>query len=414
MAEQRVKSGPLKGIKVLDFTQFQNGPFSTCLLGDYGATVVKVEPIGNGSPERQTFGLPGGWFSLHMLCNRGKRSIQINVKDERSRPLLERLVKWADVVVENFSVGTMERFGWGWEALQAVNPGVIYCSNSGFGPKGAWSRRRSFDMIGQGMSGVMVAQGGGPTHGTPQQVLNGNICDQVGGIMAAMAIMGALVHKARTGEGQRVDTSQLGAMMTLNALDMNNFLHYEKQRLDSGQPPGTGRWDQQGFRCKGGKKWINICWPTQRIWEFGLTALERTDLLEIGSNTDMRVKNRVQLYDEVQKTISNWDRQDLLDVLIKAKVPVGPIYDYADAAADPHMWENGYIDRLPDGSATVGVAATMSKTPPSVGDMPPEAGQHTNDVLRTMLGFSEEEAQAMLAHGYVQAQGGGSGTKSRL
>jgi crotonobetainyl-CoA:carnitine CoA-transferase CaiB-like acyl-CoA transferase len=357
---------------------------STCLLSDYGATVVKLEPVGKGSPERQSFGSAENYYPLHMAFNRGKKSIQVDLKNKASHPLVEKLVAWSDVVVENFAVGVMDKLGLGYEALKLMNPSVIYCANSGFGPKGPWAERRSFDMMGQGMSGVMVAQGGGPTKGTPVQVLSSNMCDQIGGIMGAAAIMGALVHKATTGEGQRVDTSQLGAIMTLNAFDMMKTLRFDRQ-TDNGAPPGTGRWDQQFFQCQHGK-WICIAWPEQKMWEVlcsflsfcllsffsarpatdnlklfhwqeGLKILHRTDLCAptIGSSPEERSKRRTHLYAEVGKSVGEWERDALIEALVGAKVPVSPVYDYADAANEPQMWDNGYLSRLPDGQYTAAV-----------------------------------------------------------
>jgi crotonobetainyl-CoA:carnitine CoA-transferase CaiB-like acyl-CoA transferase len=344
-------------------------------------------------------------------------------------------------------------------------------------------------MIGQAMSGVMIDQGGGPTKGKPVQVLSSNMCDQIGGIMAAAAIMGALVHKARTGEGQRVDTSQLGAIMSLNAFSMMKSLKFNRQ-TDTGSPPGTGRWDQQFFECQHGK-WISIAWPEQKMWEVcvsrlhlmqllilildaalqaGLKVLERTDLCapNVGSSSEERSKgeNRKHLYEEVGKTVKDWERGALVDALVAVKVPVAPVYDYADAIEEPQMWENGYLSRLPDGkphialrcspqisalipdlcyelyppppppqylcawisrytmrmlplsctdscpllcigSRTHGIAASMSRTPPSIQGMPPEAGEHTREVMQ-QLGFDEAEMRELFDAGAIQEHDGSS------
>jgi crotonobetainyl-CoA:carnitine CoA-transferase CaiB-like acyl-CoA transferase len=331
-------TGPLQGINVLDFTAYQNGPMSTRLLADYGATVIKVEPVDRlGDPGRQSFGKVDAsgkpYAGLHEALNHGKRSIQVDLKQAEGVAIIHRLAGWSDIVVENFKHGVMDKLGIGYDRLCEHNRSLIYCWNSGFGPEGEWSQRASFDMIGQAMSGAMVSQGGGATQGTPTQVLNCNVCDQIGGILGSHAILGALIHRLRTGEGQRVDTSQLGSMVVLQQTAINLAAH-DGSQVDNGLAPGADRHDQQAYRCGDGKH-MTIGWPTQKFWEIGLAALGRSGLI---CPEPERVKNRVALREDVQAHLLTQPRAHWLGVLIDAQVPCAPVNSYVDAAQEPQLW----------------------------------------------------------------------------
>uniref|UniRef100_A0A7S1WW64 Formyl-CoA transferase n=1 Tax=Alexandrium catenella TaxID=2925 RepID=A0A7S1WW64_ALECA len=397
MPKQPDPSGPLKGIRVIDFTAYQNGPMSTRLLADYGATVIKIEPNdGLGDPGRGAFGRPDGWSPLHNAFNHGKRSLQIDLKHPEAKQIVEKLAAWCDVVVENFKEGVMDNFGIGYEQLRKVNPGLIYCWNSGFGPRGEWSGRASFDMIGQAFSGALVCQGGGPTKGTPTQVLASNVCDQIGGIMGSHAILGALVHKLRTGEGQRVDTSQLGAMVALQQQGIILAAHDGKVQ-DDGNAPGFGRHDQQIYQCGDGK-WMSIGWPTQKFWEIGLKALDRPDLV---CPEPQRVKNRRALRRTLGEHLLTQPRAHWLGKLVDAAVPCAPAHSYLDVLEEPQLWANGYLVRLADDTVAVGPSATMSASPPQVQGPVPEPGAHSAEVLRQVVGLTESQIASLVESGVV-------------
>ena len=251
-------------------------------------------------------------------------------------------------------------------------------------------------MIGQAMSGATIAQGGGPTEGTPTQVLPGNICDQIGGILGSHAMLGALVHRLRTGEGQRVDTSQLGAMVVLQQGGIHTAAN-DGRVVDDGLTPGKERHDQQMYECGDGK-FIAISWPTQKFWEIGLEALGRADLI---CPEPERVQNRRELRELVQAHLMTQPRSHWLGLLIDVAVPAAPVHSYVDATQEPQLWENGYLVKLADGTTAVGPSATMSATPPQVQGPVPEVGAHTAEVLTQVVGMSAAGVAELAAAGVV-------------
>ena len=200
---------PLEGIRILDFTRFQNGPHATVMLSDMGADVLKVERPGEGDPGRSLGRQPDGWCAYFEALDRGKRSMTLDMGTEQGREIVLKLAARSDVVTENFRPGVMDRLSVGYEALRKVNAKLIYATNSGFGPEGEWAERGSYDIVAQGMSGAMIAQGGGPG-AEPVQGPWG-LADQVGSIVFAFSIMTALVARERHGVGHRGGDGLQGA-----------------------------------------------------------------------------------------------------------------------------------------------------------------------------------------------------------
>ena len=226
-------AAPLDGIKILDFTRYQNGPHATVMLSDMGADVLKVEMPDQGDPGRSLGRLPDGFCAYFEGYDRGKRSITLNLYKPQAREIVRKLVARVDILTENFRPGFLDKLGLGYEALRAINPRLIYATNSGFGPTGPWRSRGSFDVVAQGMGGIMVAQGGGP--GCEPQSVRIGVADQVGSIVFAYGIMTAVVARERYGVGQKLDVSQLGAMMTLQASMMTSFLYTRVQPQRKGR-----------------------------------------------------------------------------------------------------------------------------------------------------------------------------------
>ncbi|HJN91388.1 MAG TPA: CoA transferase, partial [Dehalococcoidia bacterium] len=214
--------GPLDGIRILDFTRYQQGPFSTVLLSDMGADVIKVEERSNGDLGRSLGLQPDGWCAYFEAHNRNKRSITIDPRKPEGQAILYRLVKDIDVVVDNFRPGVMERLGLDLETLRPYNPLIITASATGFGEQGEMARRPSFDVIGQGMGGIMSNQGGGPDE--PPMTVMGGMADQVGAMVLALGIAGAVVARERQGVGQHVDASLLGSQVALQGLQLTGFM----------------------------------------------------------------------------------------------------------------------------------------------------------------------------------------------
>ncbi len=388
---------PLEGIKVLDFTRFQNGPHATVMLSDMGADVLKVERPGEGDPGRSLGRRPDGFCAYFEAFDRGKRSITLDLDDPEAKRIVYRLVEDADVVTENFRPGLMDGLGFGYEELRKHNPQLIYAVNSGFGPKGEWSPRGSFDIVAQGMSGAMIAQGGGP--GCEPVQIPWGLADQVGSMVFAYGIMAALLARERHGVGQRLDVSQLGAMTTLQALSLVGYLHTGTQGRRFVNPIFT-------FYEGGDGGWFTVGVLTPKHWPLLCDAAGRPDLLtdERSATPFARLDHRDWLHDQLAGTFRGRPRAHWLEALIARDVPCGPVHDYAGVESDPQFWENGYLVDVEhpgfERHRTVGIPFTLSETPGRVQGAAPELGQHTEETLLG-LGYTWEQITALRDRGAI-------------
>lgn len=376
---------PLEGIKVVDFTRYQNGPHATAMLADMGAEVLKVEMPGNGDPGRQLGVGADGFCSYFESLNRGKRSMTLDLRAEGALEVVHKLVEEADVLAENFRPGYLDSIGLGYEDLRQVNPRLIYATNSGFGPNGEWATRGSFDVVAQGMSGAMVALGGGP--GERPFTAPWGLADQTGSIVFAYGIMTALFARARHGVGQKIDVSQLGAMLTLQVLSLQAYLHNNVQPV---QKPGRSLSATFSWYQAGDGEWFTMGLLDPKSWPSLCEALERPDLLEDARTVDpfKRRDNEEWLRGELEALFRTRPREEWLERLIAARIPCGPIYDYAQIAADQHFWINGYLQEVPhahfENHRVVGVPVSFSETPTKVQSAAPELGQNTEEVLLSL------------------------------
>ena len=376
---------PLEGIKVVDFTRYQNGPHATAMLADMGAEVLKVEMPGNGDPGRQLGVGADGFCSYFESLNRGKRSMTLDLRAEGALEVVHKLVEEADVLAENFRPGYLDSIGLGYEDLRQVNPRLIYATNSGFGPNGEWATRGSFDVVAQGMSGAMVALGGGP--GERPFTAPWGLADQTGSIVFAYGIMTALFARARHGVGQKIDVSQLGAMLTLQVLSLQAYLHNNVQPV---QKPGRSLSATFSWYQAGDGEWFTMGLLDPKSWPSLCEVLERPDLLEDARTVDpfKRRDNEEWLRGELEALFRTRPREEWLERLIAARIPCGPIYDYAQIAADQHFWINGYLQEVPhahfENHRVVGVPVSFSETPTKVQSAAPELGQNTEEVLLSL------------------------------
>ena len=373
---------PLDGIKVVDFTRYQNGPHATAMLADMGAEVLKVEMPGNGDPGRQLGVGADGFCSYFEALNRGKRSMTLDLRAEGALEIVQKLVAEADVLAENFRPGYLDGIGLGYDDLKGVNPRLIYATNSGFGPEGEWAKRGSFDVVAQGMSGAMVALGGGP--GERPITAPWGLADQTGSIMFAYGIMTALLARERYGVGQKIDVSQLGAMLTLQALSLQAYLHSKTQPvLKPGKSfSATFSW----YQCGDGE-WLTVGVLDPKFWPVLCAVLEREDLVEDSRSMDpfQRRDNEEWLRGELAAAFLARPRDEWIERLAAGKVPCGPVYDYAQVAEDEHFWLNGYLQEAPhqnfEEHQVVGIPVSFSETGTRVQSAAPELGQNTEEVL---------------------------------
>ena len=399
---------PLSGIRVVDFTRYQNGPHATAMLADMGADVLKVEMPGNGDPGRQLGLGPDGFCSYFEALNRGKRSMTLDLRAEGALEIVHKLVEDADVLAENFRPGYLDSIGSGYEDLRKINPKLIYATNSGFGPHGEWARRGSFDVVAQGMSGAMIAVAGGP--GLRPQTAPWGLADQTGSIMFAYGIMTALFARERHGVGQKIDVSQLGAMLTLQALNLQQYLHNNHQPTIN---PGKGFSATFSWYQGSDGEWLTMGMLDPKSWAGFCEALERPDLFtdERSSTPFARHENQIWLRAELEETFAQKTRQEWLDRLIANRIPCGPVYDYAQVAGDEHFWLNGYLKEIPhpfvEQHRVVGIPVSFSETPTDVKSSAPELGQDTELELLN-LGFTWEDIERLHDQGVTAVRQAGS------
>src|SRR6266852_2078404 len=390
-------AGPLSGTRVVDLTRALAGPYCTLLLGDMGADVVKVELPGSGDETRQ-WGPPfiAGESSYFLSVNRNKRSITLDLKSSRGLEALRRLVSSADVLVENFRPGTMDRLGLGYDQACALNPSLIFCSVSGFGQTGPRARQPAYDAILQGMGGVQDLSGeadGGPTRvGVP-------IGDIAAGMFAAYAVSSALYWRERDPErrGQLIDTSMLGGQVALLTYQAGRYFATQTAPKRIGNRHASIA-PYEMFRASDG--YVNVAAANEPMWQRFCRALDLAGLLadaRFATNPD-RVTNREALSSAIEARLALLTVAEVIDRLERAEVPVGPVYNLAQVFADPQSEHLGMAmptphPKVPD-LRTTGFPYRLSETPPEIRCPPPLLGEHTAEVLRE-VGYTDAEIEAL-------------------
>lgn len=389
----------LSGVRVLDFTQVMAGPFCAMLLGDLGADVIKIEPPGGDSTRKmgQSVGTesPGFW-----AVNRNKRGMVLDLKDLRGQEIARALVARTDIVVENYRPGVMQAFGLGYEDLRQVNPALIYASISGFGHAGPYAQRGGFDLVAQAMSGLMSITG---EVGMEPVKCGIPITDLGAGLFALQAILAAYIHRLRTGEGQHIDTSLLEAGIALSVWESTQYF----STGEIPEPLGSAHRmfaPYQAIQCADG--YITLGAANQRTWERCAQVIGRPDLITRPEYVDnaQRVQHRHQLAREIETVTTTQPRAYWLTILEEAGVPCGPILNYAEVFADPHVQARGMVQEIdhPVGGRIqmLGPAAKLSETPARCSRPSPLYGEHTAEVLRE-IGYMDKEIQELAESGVV-------------
>ena len=392
-------SGPLAGVKVLELAQIMAGPTCGMLLADLGADVIKVERVPDGDDTRR-MNRPsvGSESAAFMAMNRNKRGIALNLKRLEAQAALKRMAARADVLTENYRKGAMDKLGLGYEALKAVNPALIYCSISGYGRTGPYADRGGFDLVAQAMSGLMSITG--EPGGAPVKV-GPPVCDINAGMLGALGIVSAYVHRLKTGEGQLVDTSLYEA--GIHQTHWHSAIYFA-----TGQPPGPSgsahllSAPYQAFRASDG--WLAIGGANQSNWERlarVLGAPQWIDDERFRTNAD-RMQNLAELSALINEKLGSRAVRDWIAALEAQGVPCGPIQSIADMAAHPQTAAREMVVALehPRAGSTraLGLPIKLSATPGSVTRPAPVLGQHTREVLAE-FGFSPAEIESLYACG---------------
>ncbi|HET8577370.1 MAG TPA: CoA transferase, partial [Methylomirabilota bacterium] len=316
---------PLEGIRVIDLTQAMAAPFCTLNLADMGADVIKIEPPGEGEPTRQLgYAQQNGHSASFMTINRNKRGLTADLKRPEGVEIIRRLARTADVFVQNYRPGVVERLGLGYEALRAVNPRLIYCSISGFGATGPYSSRGGYDLIAQGMSGIISVTG--DEDGPPAKA-GVPLSDLAAGLFGAYGILCALEYRERTGEGQFVDTSLLEAAMALTVWESSEYWVTGRAPKALGSAHRLSA-PYQALRASDG--YFTVGANNDKLFESFCRAINQPDLLEDRrfSRAAARLEHRPALIDEIEKTTVGETRAHWLERLDQEGVPAGPINTY--------------------------------------------------------------------------------------
>jgi crotonobetainyl-CoA:carnitine CoA-transferase CaiB-like acyl-CoA transferase len=395
--------GPLDGVKVLELAQIMAGPTCGMLLADLGADVIKVERVPGGDDTR-TMSRPSvaGESAAFMAMNRNKRGIALNLKLPAAKEALKRMARRADVLTENYRKGALDKLGLGYAALKALNPALIYCSISGYGRTGPYADKGGFDLIAQGMSGLMAITG--EPGGSP--VKSGSpVCDINAGILGALGIVSAYIHRLKTGEGQLVDTSlfEAGVQQTY----WQSAIYFA-----TGTAPGPSgsahilSAPYQAFRASDG--WLNIGGANQANWERLARVLEAPEWIadeRFLTNAD-RMNNLPALIELMNTRLKARSVRDWISALEAVGVPCGPINSIAEMAAHPQTAARDMVVELEHPRAgrtrALGLPIKLSASPGRVTRAAPLLGQHTREVFAE-FGFSSSEIDHLLASGAAVA-----------
>ena len=395
-------SGPLEGLRVLDFSRYMAGPHGTQMLADYGADVIKVEPLPGGEGSRQTgTDFIKGESALFLMWNRGKRSIALDLRKPEGLSVVRKIAATADVVVENYRPGVADTIGIGYDALSEINPRIIYCSVTAFGPTGPLAGRPGTDPIVQAVSGVMSVTG--EADGDPLLV-GIPIADFTGAMLCAQGVMLGLIARERTGRGQHVDVSMLYGLLSGLTTRLATYWATGEQPQRFGSQHSVVV-PYQAFRTADGFAVAGV-WGPGESWPRFCEAIDRPDLAEdprYATNAD-RVERRdemAELLGEVlcTRTTAEWEGR-----FAAAGALFGPIYDFGDILDHPQVREAGLVQTVEHptlGSIPqLGPPILLSDTPGGVTSAPPVLGQHTTAVLEE-VGYNAAEVEHLEELGIV-------------
>ena len=383
----------LKGLKILDFTRVYSGPYCTMLLADLGAEVVKVEAVGRGDDTRSFYPIKNGQSGYFTYLNRNKKSLTLNLKSEAGRKVALDLARWADVVVENFSAGTIQKLGLGYEDVCAVNPNIIYASISGFGQSGPYSGKAAYDAVAQAMGGMTYLTG----YPDAEPVKVGPaISDAATGVHTAVAILAALHHRTQTGEGQYIDVAMMDTVFSMleNSVPIMTMMGENPRRIGNANP-GSAPYNM--YRTKDGSVVIataNDSLFTRLIGVMGLPGLIEDP--RFCSNPQRKLNEKA-----IDAIVEAWTQEHAtaeVEALLDAVgVPVASAKSVEELIEDPQLKHRGMvIEQEVPGVGSVkfpGNPLKLQRTPPDTARPAPLLGEHTEQILRELLQCGDADIQ---------------------
>ncbi|RYH02574.1 CoA transferase [Salipiger sp. IMCC34102] len=391
--------GILDGYTVLDCSIAMAGPFAAQRLGDLGADVIKVEPItGEWQRHAPAGGITGNKINVSFLSlNRNKRSLAVDLKSDGGQKIIRKLVEKADVFIQNYRAGVAGRLGVDYETLSAINPGLVYVSMTGYGEDGPHAQRPGQDLLLQAMSGAMMSTG---RKGEPPQAAGQYLVDAVTAYTAFEGALAALLHRERTGEGQKVEVNMLDAITTLQMQELSVFTVGNKPQARSAEPHAHVyiRAPYGTFATTDG--YIALAMPNFPGLARALDAPALADLDETRAGWD----DRDTTFATVRDAVAKFSTQDCLDRLGAEGIWAGPVYGYADLVADPQIAHNGTFieyDHPTEGHVkTPGFPIRFSRSPSELRRGAPLTGEHTDEILGA-AGFADDEIAALAASGAI-------------
>lgn len=392
---------PLEGVKILDLTRVLAGPYATMILADMGADVIKIEIPKTGDDSRAFGPFLKGESAYFMSINRNKRSMTLNLKTEEGKEILTKLIKKADVIVENYRPGTMEKLGFGYEKIKDINDKIIYAACSGFGHSGPYTKKPAYDAIVQAMGGIMSITG--QENGEPTRV-GASIGDIIAGIFTATGILTALYHREKTGKGQKVDVAMLDCQVAIleNAI-ARYFVSGEIPKPIGNRHPSITPFE--AFDTKDGK--IMIAIGNDRLWAKFCTMVGREELIEderFASNA-LRTQNYAETKQIVSEILANETADYWLEKFDEENIPATRINTIDKVVSNPQVLARDMIISVDHPVAgdfkMAGIPIKLSETPGTVRRPAPTLGEHTEDILENMFGYSKEEIEKLREKGVI-------------
>ncbi len=389
--------GPLEGIRILDLTWVLSGPFATMVLGDLGAEIIKIERLQVGDIGRGNGPHVNGVSTYFLSLNRGKKSVTLNLNKPQGKEIFFNLVKHADVVVENFVPGTMKRLGLDYSVLQKLNPRLIFASCSGFGQTGPYASKPALDIIVQSMGGIISVTG---ESGRPPVKPGASIGDITAGLFLAVSILAAVEERHKSGLGQKIDISMLDCQL---ALQENAFVRYLAtgeipQRLGTRHPVFT---PFQIFETKDGYIAIATMGGAQDQWPIFCAVIGRLDIIDDKRFETgwLRTQNYAILEPIMSQALKSKTTQEWIKDFEEVSIPCGPVNTIDQVAADPQVAERNMIVEVQHPKSgnfkVINSPVKLSRTPTEVNRGAPELGEHTEEVLKGILGIDKEEIRQL-------------------